>query len=429
MDIVPKRNSPVVKKMKKDQKYRGLDKEIRKSIIEIVMLASQIYDSLPASNLKKFVTSSNGSRNTKVEYYKGPLTTIEFRRQLERMPKILELGMEIKERQPELIGWVGNLSGGMAVSLDAFISNLAIEVANVPFELKIQRIDDLMTDLDYLLAKREIEFSQIAILELGVETYFEKKVALRPNIELRCLSRKEIEDFLSHDIMDNSILPTLSWAEMALESKFVSSLYLSDTYLLNENLADAEIYTEVIKRIYVARDFLHLFKNGVVKIQFQTIKPISHAFPFHITRILGNDPAAFFKPYVLNESEMIELEKLANRINRFYDSDETLRAVITFFSKSAIDHRNELTHLFSVLEVFKKRFACSQSQLAPILSLSKSKINRLAVLANNNLTQGRHAGENFETLRDATEEELNESREIARDLILSYISFCEGNTR
>jgi len=76
--------------------------------------------------------------------------------------------------------------------------------------------------------------------------------------------------------------------------------------------------------------------------------------------------------------------------------------------------------------IYKKRNQCSDRDCRS--KLKKGSIEDLRKLANSEIKQGRHRGDHFSKLRDATESELREADKIARCLIEAYIKYLENNS-
>jgi hypothetical protein len=87
--------------------------------------------------------------------------------------------------------------------------------------------------------------------------------------------------------------------------------------------------------------------------------------------------------------------------------------------------QNELAHLYEVLDALAKNFggkypACSA------LGIEEAHWRRLGELANDApLSQGRHRGWHVGRLQDATSEELNEARAIAKNMIQAYLKYLD----
>ncbi len=84
------------------------------------------------------------------------------------------------------------------------------------------------------------------------------------------------------------------------------------------------------------------------------------------------------------------------------------------------DPMNELIYLYEVCDALKSHFG-GRMEAQEVLNISEQNWDRLHVLANNlPLAQGRHRG-NHNNLREATEEEIYEAREITLQMVESYL--------
>lgn len=125
--------------------------------------------------------------------------------------------------------------------------------------------------------------------------------------------------------------------------------------------------------------------------------------------------------------ERIDAKKrLADEISTFRRKDAALTAMIDSYNQSVRDPNNELVHLYEVRDAVVQRFG-NESNALRAVEMSKKRWSRLGALSNNEpLRQGRHRGKDLGALRDATEAELAEARQIARDLIEAYLRFLRS---
>ncbi len=92
--------------------------------------------------------------------------------------------------------------------------------------------------------------------------------------------------------------------------------------------------------------------------------------------------------------------------------------------KSAVsDSENKLVHLYEFIDALKKYYGSKKEALTQ-LGFDESMWDRLHGLSNNEpIKEGRHRG-SYSTLRHATNEELTEAREIAREMINAILNTC-----
>ena len=97
----------------------------------------------------------------------------------------------------------------------------------------------------------------------------------------------------------------------------------------------------------------------------------------------------------------------------------TVKQMLESFSNSVSDPDNELVHLYEVRDAAVEHFG-SESAARKALGVSKSEWGTLGRLANDApLKQGRHRGKQIKGVRDATNEELQQARTIARRILES----------
>ena len=118
------------------------------------------------------------------------------------------------------------------------------------------------------------------------------------------------------------------------------------------------------------------------------------------------------------------IKTLAERSTR-HAADPTVRRILDSFDAAVRDPNNELVHLFEVWEALIKRFGDGENA-RQALGISIADRRRLGRLSNDEpLNQGRHRGRHAGDLRDATEEELNEARLIAQEMVTSYLEHLD----
>ncbi len=97
--------------------------------------------------------------------------------------------------------------------------------------------------------------------------------------------------------------------------------------------------------------------------------------------------------------------------------DPLLQSLLGSYSAAVNDPANELVHLCEIRDALAKHFG-RDSKARSKLNIPKSEWRRLGILADAEpLEQGRHRGEHLGDLRDATQGELDEARQIVRNWI------------
>ena len=115
-------------------------------------------------------------------------------------------------------------------------------------------------------------------------------------------------------------------------------------------------------------------------------------------------------------------ENLAELAEKYAYKDNLIKSLLKSYNSAVSDPDNELVHLYEIRDAIATKFGNEYSALG----ISRAKWDRLGRFANDEpLTQGRHRGRKVDSLRDATEEELMEARQIALDLISGYFNYLE----
>ena len=119
-------------------------------------------------------------------------------------------------------------------------------------------------------------------------------------------------------------------------------------------------------------------------------------------------------------------QELAELIAKYSPGDSTLGAMLKSYATSTSDANNELVHLYEVRESLSVAFH-GESKARGALSISRANWSSLGQLCNDEpLRQGRHRGKSLGVLRDATETELSEARNISRLMIEAYLLFRDS---
>ncbi|HDH04928.1 MAG TPA: hypothetical protein ENH01_04345 [Nitrospirae bacterium] len=127
---------------------------------------------------------------------------------------------------------------------------------------------------------------------------------------------------------------------------------------------------------------------------------------------------------VISDSKKKRIQKKiesAELVEKYRQKDAFLASLLKSYSNAVNDPDNELVHLYEIRDAVAKRFK-SESNAKHALGISGTRWSRFGKLTNDEpLKQGRHRGKNPGVLRDATEEELKEVRDIARNIIEAYL--------
>lgn len=131
---------------------------------------------------------------------------------------------------------------------------------------------------------------------------------------------------------------------------------------------------------------------------------------------------------VVSDTRRDRIEKkkrLAELVSIYSATDSLLRVMLKSYDNAVHDPDNELVYLYEIRDALRNKFGGEQYAKTE-LGITKTQWSRLGDLCNNEpLRQGRHRGISGEALRDATESELTESRDISRHMIEAYLQYLE----
>lgn len=132
------------------------------------------------------------------------------------------------------------------------------------------------------------------------------------------------------------------------------------------------------------------------------------------------------KVIVDSRKDRIERKKQFSELaEKYCKSDRTVASILNSYKMAVNEPNNELVHLYEIRDALSRRFG-GESAARHTLNLSSQQWSRLGLLANHEpLKQGRHRGKNPGALRDATDTELTEARQIARTFVEAYIYFLD----
>lgn len=131
--------------------------------------------------------------------------------------------------------------------------------------------------------------------------------------------------------------------------------------------------------------------------------------------------------YDSKDERIAATRKLAELVQLHRSSSPTLTAMLTSFRNTIRDPQNELVHLYELRDALSVEFG-GKSKAIATLGLKSAAWSRLDQLSNDEpLRQGRHRGKNGDALRDATQSELHEAREIARSMLRQYVNHLDAS--
>lgn len=135
---------------------------------------------------------------------------------------------------------------------------------------------------------------------------------------------------------------------------------------------------------------------------------------------------------IVLDSKADRIEKtgsLAELAEKYGSADPLVQSLLKSYKAAVYDPDNELVHLYEVREAISTNLG-GEAKAREVLKITKGDWSSFGKLTNlEPLKQGRHRGKNYEILRDATQDELQECRTFTRILIERYFECLEETNR
>lgn len=127
-----------------------------------------------------------------------------------------------------------------------------------------------------------------------------------------------------------------------------------------------------------------------------------------------------------SRAERIERKRsLAELVAKHRSTDALLDSLLSSYDAAVRDPNNELVHLYETRDALSVRCG-GEAAARAMVGITSSQWSRMGQLCNDEpLRQGRHRGKSGGALRDASEGELTEGRQIARAMIEGYLRHLE----
>jgi len=123
--------------------------------------------------------------------------------------------------------------------------------------------------------------------------------------------------------------------------------------------------------------------------------------------------------------DRVEKKKELSKLAELYSSDIVAASLLASYKAAVNDPENELVHLYEIRDALSKFFK-GEAEARKALKVSASEWSRLGQLSNSEpFKQGRHRGKSVGELRDASESELVEARNIARSFVEAYLVYLD----
>ena len=118
---------------------------------------------------------------------------------------------------------------------------------------------------------------------------------------------------------------------------------------------------------------------------------------------------------------LIKTRTFAELAVKHRSSDKLLNSLLNSYDTAVRNPNRELVHLYEIRDALSKQYS-GESGAREQLGITSQQWKRLGQLCNDEpLRQGRHGGRMGKDLRDATQEELAEARDIGRSMIEAYL--------
>lgn len=142
-------------------------------------------------------------------------------------------------------------------------------------------------------------------------------------------------------------------------------------------------------------------------------------------RITDKDGNITFDSKAARIEEKHEFASLAAKHSQ---SDALVRTLLSSYKGAVSDPSNELVHLYEIRDALSKAFSGKREALSN-LGIANSDWQELGRLANDSpFHQGRHRGKVTSGLQDASKDDLNTARRIAKEMIVAYLKYLEIST-
>jgi hypothetical protein len=226
------------------------------------------------------------------------------------------------------------------------------------------------------------------------------------------------------------------------------------TMIIDNGKVEAKISAEVFEMYPTMKDIVHdKLNDWFLGAQLVAHKPyeLSKASMCRLHQDGRKDITIFVEPGIVRASCTAEFtitdkdgnvivdskrdrirkkKELAALAEKYRGSDPTAASLLNSYKMATNEPNNELVHLYEIRDGLSRRFGGGPAA-RHVLNLTSEKWSgkwsRLGTLANHEpLKQGRHRGKNPGALRDATESELEEARNIAKSFVEAYLLYLQG---
>ena len=341
----------------------GLDPDVRQRLAEALSKMVPEWMAEPAADWKRVPRPTGvGSYSVNIEPYQGIQSWIAFRKKHANSKELTALDQVLRQRQPELLGYVQHASGSQRIQdcfalLACFSREVAVRMSgSISTD---NAISSVLGELDGLL-KTQVGVREVLTVLNGLKLPDKvERVALGNDLYIRRLTAEEIADFGSNDISSET--------RFDITSKFVTAAIVSETpvsirltpvhELWTPDWSVTQLHQTKIDNVMAA---IHMLKSGRVGIlaSFDTIRPA----------ILPNMSGHSSAPLVVNPFSFMEL------------SEEEVGRLVTLYNSLSGARRDELS-------IAAARLLDAESRLSPVDALLDAVIGLEALLNPNDRSE------------------------------------------
>jgi hypothetical protein len=181
------------------------------------------------------------------------------------------------------------------------------------------------------------------------------------------------------------------------------------------------------RQLFVHKPFIlkghtinHINPNGSKSIQIKISETATVVCSSHAPDVMIKDKDG----NIIHDSRAIRIAEQYKQVKFIltkYGNNELAKTLLGSYGRAVSDPADELVHLYEIRDALSKAFG-GEDKAIKLLGVSKNKWDRLGILANvEPLEEGRHRGKHS-SRRIASHHEIQEARDIARELILGYVN-------
>ncbi len=389
----------------------------------------------PKTGVKIVVTRTNSGYQSYQEPQNDFRQSILLKHQLETKKEFSDLIKLIEQFHPE-INWVQTIIGGSLFSFTDIILSASYDLVESNENITSEIIDKKIKEIDEILSDKKMTIHQITLIKVSSTTPpVHVNINITPKIKLRSLTDIEFTKMFSYSLNNWQTNEKYQFLEsiggndvLLLEGFFETEVSFEASSQSANNIKSLNAFNTMNQSVEDAINIIHLYSEGALNIS-ATFYSIHNSSAFNLnTSYKSNNSLGYAGTYILDNKDIFDLERLSARVCYFYYKDDLLKWIIKFQSISRQTPQAELSFLYDVRDALKSRFKDDRG-ITEKTKVSREKVRTLTELANNEIFEGRHKGQNYKKIRNAKPEELVVAKSITKSLILGYLSFLEDNKK